>query len=406
MITFVAGITKGCLFMKSFLKFIGALLLGALIGLICIIPIIVLGTGESFSTVVNKIFGHDALPYLAKAAMTIILICVACFLQLIIHEGGHLVTGLLTGYRFVSFRVLNWLLIRKDDRLQWRNFELAGTGGQCLLAPPDKPIDQIDTRWYNAGGVLANVITTVLAIVLMYTVDMPFWLHALMFLMTFIGVSFALLNGIPMKVGGVANDGLNLFQMEKDQPAKLCFCNILDVNARGQEGEPYTEMPERLFAMPDPFDWENALHVGSVLLSVTRMMAFHRWEDAYQLLTKAHDNKDSYMRLYQMEIENMMTQVCIFTGRDKEARQHYSKEVAKHVTRHAPTQSDKQLTRMAVALALDGDRPRAEQIFMELEARRDRFAHQSDVAMSLDLMHWLLENRKTINTTNTMLSSV
>lgn len=384
--------------MKSFLKFIGALLLGALIGLICIIPFIVLGTGESFSRVVNRIFGHDALPYLSKAAMTIILICVAFFLQLIIHEGGHLVAGLLTGYRFVSFRVLNWLLIRKDDRLQWRNFELAGTGGQCLLAPPDKPLDQIDTRWYNAGGVLANVITTVLAIVLMYTVDMPFWLHALMFLMTFIGVSFALLNGIPMKVGGVANDGLNLFQMEKDQPAKLCFCNILDVNARGQEGEPYTEMPERLFAMPDPFDWENALHVGSVLLSVTRMMAFHRWEDAYQLLTKAHDNKDSYMRLYQLEIENMMTQVCFFTGRDDEARKHYSKEVAKHVTQHASTQSDKQLTRMAVALALDGDRPRAEQILKEVEARRDRYAQQSDVALSLDLMHWLLENRKTINT--------
>ena len=392
--------------MKSFLKFIGALLLGALIGLICIIPIIVFGTGESFSTVANKIFGHDALPYLTKAAMTIILICVACFLQLIIHEGGHLVAGLLTGYRFVSFRVLNWLLIRKDDRLQWRNFELAGTGGQCLLAPPDKPLEQIDTRWYNAGGVLANVITAVLAIVLMYTVDMPLWMHALMFLMAFIGVSFALLNGIPMKVGGVANDGLNLFQMEKDRPAKLCFCNILEVNARGQEGEPYTGMPERLFAMPDPFDWENALHVGAVLLSVTRKMAFHRWEDAYQLLTEAHDNKDSYMTLYQLEIENMMTQVCIFTGRDDEARRHYNKEVAKHVTRHAPTQSDKQLTRMAVALALDGDRPRAEQIFKELEARRDRFAHQSDVAMSLDLMHWLLENRKTINTTNTMLSSV
>ena len=196
-----------------------------------------------------------------------------------------------------------------------------------------------------------------------------------------------------MKVGGVANDGLNLFQMEKDQPAKLCFCNLLDVNARGQEGEPYTGMPERLFVMPDPFDWENALHVGAVLLSVTRMMAFHQWEDAYQLLSEAFNNKDKYMMLYQLEIENMMTQVCIFTGRDDEARQHYSKAVAKHVAQHASTQSDKQLTLMAVALALDGDRPRAEQIFKELEARRDKYAHQSDVAMSLDLMQRLLDNR-------------
>ena len=99
------------------------------------------------------------------------------------------------------------------------------------------------------------------------------------------------------------------------------------------------------------------------------------------------------MRLYQLEIENMMTQVCIFTGRDDEARKHYSKDVAKHGTQHASTQSDKQLTLMAVALALNGDRPRAEQIFKELEARRDRYAHQSDVALSLDLMHWLLNNR-------------
>ena len=383
--------------MKSFLKFIGSLLLGSLVGLICVIPIIALGSDESFSTVARKFFGPEALPYLGKAAMTIILICVACFLQLIIHEGGHLVAGLLTGYRFVSFRVLNWLLIRKDGRLQWRNFELAGTGGQCLLAPPDKPLDQIDTRWYNAGGVLANVITAVLAIVLMYTVDMPRWLDALMFLLAVIGVAFALINGIPMKVGGVANDGLNLFQMEKDRPAKLSFCNILDVNARCQEGEPYAEMPEHLFALPDPFDWENSMHVAAVLLSVTRMLAFHQWEDAYQLLTKAHDNKDNYMRLYQLEIENMMTQVCILTGRDDEARKHYSKEVAKYVTQHAPTQSDKQLTLMAVALALDGDRPRAEQMFKALEARHDKFAHQSDVAMCLDLMQNLLEKRKTID---------
>ena len=380
--------------MKSFLKFIGSLLLGALIGIICVIPIIVLGSDESFSTVVKKFFGPEALPYLGKAAKTIILICVACFLQLIIHEGGHLVAGLLTGYRFVSFRVLNWLLIRKDNRLQWRNFELAGTGGQCLLAPPDKPLDQINTRWYNAGGVLANVVTAVLAIVLMYFVDMPQWLHALMFLMAVVGVSFALINGIPMKVGGVANDGLNLFQMEKDRPAKLCFCNILDVNAHCQEGEPYTEMPERMFALPDPFDWENSMHVAAVLLSVTRMLAFHQWEDAYQLLGEAYSNKDQYIRLYQLEIENMMTQVCIFTGRDDEARRHYTKEVAKHVTQHASTQSDKQLTLMAVALALDGDRSRAEHIFEEFKTRRNRYAHQSDVAMSLDLMQCLLENIK------------
>ncbi len=123
------------------------------------------------------------------------------------------------------------------------------------------------------------------------------------------------------------------------------------------------------------------------------MMAVHQWEEAYQLLSETLYHKDKYMELYQLEMENMMTQVCILTGRDEEARQHYSDKLAKHIARHAPTQSDKQLTAMAVALALEGDRPKAEALLQELEANQEKYIHQGDVAISLDLMRWLLNNR-------------
>jgi Flp pilus assembly protein TadD len=136
------------------------------------------------------------------------------------------------------------------------------------------------------------------------------------------------------------------------------------------------------------------MHVAAVLLSATRMMDFHQWENAYQLLTTALSHKDDYMKLYLWEVKNLMTQVCIITGRDDEARQHYTEDIAKYVTQHASTQSDKQLTGMAVALALEGDRPKAESLLHKLENDRDKFIHQGDVAMSLDLMHWLLDHRQ------------
>ena len=136
------------------------------------------------------------------------------------------------------------------------------------------------------------------------------------------------------------------------------------------------------------------MHVGTILGAATRMMAAQQWDSAYQLLTEALAHKDKYMVLYQLELENMMTQVCIAMGRDEEARQHYSDKVAKHVARHASTQSDKQLTTMAVALALEGDRPKAEALLQKLDADRDKYIHQGDVAMSLDLMRWLLNNRQ------------
>ena len=380
--------------MKTILRLFGYMLIGALIGIVIVGPVIALIEGESITTVFSNLANKFSLKLVAGILWMLIAVLIAFILHIILHEGGHLVAGLLTGYRFVSFRFLNWTLIRKDGRLQWRNFELAGTGGQCLMAPPDKPLEEIDTRWYNAGGVLANIVIVALSLMLVWAFDLPHWLNELLIIMAFIGIVTALTNGIPMKLGGVANDGYNLLQLEKDIPGKQSFCNILDINARSQEGETYSEMPERLFALPQPIDWKNSMHVGSVLSAATRLLTIHQWDDAHQLLTEALNHKEDYMMLYQLEVENMMTQTCILAGRDDEARQHYTKEVEKHVSQHASTQSDKQLTSMAVALALEGDRPKAEALLQNLEANRNKYIHQGDVALSLDLMHYLLTTRQ------------
>lgn len=379
--------------MKTILKLIGGLLAGACIGLIIIIPVMAIIDGESVTTVARTVFEKFTLQKFLGIVWILVAVLLAAVLSIIIHEGGHLVAGLLTGYKFVSFRFFNWTLIRKDGRLQWRNFELEGTGGQCLMAPPDKPLEEIDTRWYNAGGALANVVTTLLAIVLIWACDLPDWLEILLGVMALFGVWGALTNGIPMKLGGVANDGYNLLQLEKDQAAKQTFCNVLELNARNQDGETYGQMPERLFNIPDPINWKNPMHAAAVLASATRKQAQHQWEESYQQLTEASRHKSEILALYQLELENMMTLACIATGRDDEARQHYTDEVAKYVTRHAPTMSDKQMTTMAVALALEGDRPKAENILGKLEAERHKYIHQGDVAMSLDLMHWFLNHR-------------
>ncbi len=380
--------------MKTILRLIGGILVGAAFGLIIVIPIIALIDGESVWTVAKTIFGKFSLQDVLEIVWMLVAVLIAFILNVVLHEGGHLVAGLLTGYRFVSFRFLNWTIIRRNGRLQWGNYELAGTGGQCLMAPPDRPVDQIDTRWYNAGGVLANLLIVVISALLLWAFDLPTWLDELLVIMIILGLLIGVGNGIPLKMGGVATDGLNLLQLEKDIPGKQCFCNILEFNALSQEGVPYDEMPEHIFALPQPIDWVNSMHVGAALLAATRMAAVHQWEEAYRLLTEAHEHSDEYMVLYQLEVENMMTQVCIAMGRDDEARQHYSDKVAKHAERHASTQSDKLLTKMAVALALENDRPKAEAMLHELEANRDKYIHQGDVALSLDLMRWLLDNRQ------------
>ena len=61
----------------------------------------------------------------------------AMLIQLIIHEAGHLIFGLMTGYRFSSFRIANLMWVKLDGRIQCRKLHIAGTCGQCLMIPPD-----------------------------------------------------------------------------------------------------------------------------------------------------------------------------------------------------------------------------------------------------------------------------
>ena len=376
--------------MKGLFKIISSLVIGCVIGVLVVVPIIALINGESVSSVLSSFLSERLLRLLIVIPVAIL----AIILQLIIHEGGHLVAGLLTGYRFVSFRFLNFTLIRKDGRLQWRNYDLAGTGGQCLLAPPDRPYDQIDTRWYNAGGVLANILFSILGIILLIAFDMPVWLKVFWGVMVFIGLYYAITNGLPMKLSGMANDGYYLFHMEKNNADKRYFLNILKSNALNQEGLQPKDMPEDLYDLPEQLgDWKDPLYVGNRITSVSRLMNLHQWEEAYHLLTEMLRNKNDIMPLYVNEINCMMTVLCIAMGRDDEAKRYYDKTTTNYVNQHAPTQSDKRLVKFAAALALDNDRPEAEKIYNELLADRDKFIHQGDVAMTIDLMQHLLDCR-------------
>ena len=188
--------------MKTVIKLIGGLLAGALIGLLIGGLIVVLFTDTTWSEYIAKYYSIGISEGLAVFLVAVTSMIVSFLVLVPIHELGHLVCGLMTGYRFVSFRIFNYTIIRIDGRLRIKKFAVAGTGGQCLLTPPDLPLDRIPTGWYNLGGVLANII--------MLAIALPFFLLPLNpFVAEALGVFVAvdaimiLLNGIPMMANGV-----------------------------------------------------------------------------------------------------------------------------------------------------------------------------------------------------------
>ena len=244
-----------------------SLIVGLLLGL---------ALGVALRPILDRM-GDITLP---KMLLLYLLLAASYFLQLILHEGGHLVCGLLSGYRFQSFRVGSLMLFRdKEGRLSFRRYTLAGTGGQCLLSPPDWSED-FRCVLYNLGGVLMNLLSAAVFGGL-YLLGRGHWTFLCFCLCTAgIGVIFALLNGVPMRTAMVDNDGKNVRSLRKNTQAKRAFWTQLAVNAALAEETRLRDMPESWFRLPADADLGNSLIATVAVQASSRLMDGLKWEEA------------------------------------------------------------------------------------------------------------------------------
>ena len=376
--------------MKKIIKVLLGLLVGVGLGLLIGFGLFALTNDGGVSAFFEKLASINVLEVLLLVGLMILWLVVSAVLQIVIHEGGHLVAGLLMGYRFVSFRVFSLTLVRQEGRFRFRRFSIGGTGGQCLMAPPDKPIDQIDTRWYNLGGVLANVLVSGAALTLFLVCDLPMWAGTWMVMMTIIGVIYALLNGWPMKVGGIGNDGYNLVHLEKNPDDKRLLIQMLDCNARIQEGQLPKDLPEEYFEPQGEIDWGDGLQVNWQMMVVARMENLHQWDEVYKLLSDGIKARGKMPDLFWMETACEMVFVCLAIGRKDEAQRLYTPSLQNYVKTYSRTQSSKQRIAFAVELLMMDRRDEASQILDTLKNNRHKYLLQGEVEMDIELMETLL----------------
>ena len=183
----------------------------------------------------------DTLPQLALAMALFFL---SVYAQLILHEAGHLIAGLLSGYRFVSFRIGSLMLLKSGGRYRLARFKLAGTGGQCLMAPPPLRGSDYPNTLFHFGGSIMNMLWAILAAVMLITRGYsPWWVGTLA-----AGLFMAATNGIPLQISGIDNDGRNAIRSLREEDVRLGFYRQLQVNAALSEGKRLREMPEEWFS--------------------------------------------------------------------------------------------------------------------------------------------------------------
>lgn len=361
-------------FLKNIIKFVGSLLSGVLIGF----AIAALITGTPFNELLSKIGSLCKGELITVVGVSVLSMIVSIFLLVIIHELGHLVCGLISGYKFVSFRVFNLTFINEQGKIRIKKFSIAGIAGQCLLTPPDLPLDKIPTSLYNAGGVLANLLVLAIVLPLMWLNISPL-LKTALWIFIVIDAIMILMNAIPMKIGGVSNDGYNIFLLRKKSESKKGMILQLKANALIQNGVRPKDMPGEWFIVENDIDFGNPLELSVPLMKASRLMDMMEWEEAYSIYDRIYENKAKIMGLLVKEIECELIFTSLVTGRMDRVDKIYTKELEKYILAYRKTMSSKERLLCALCLLKDYDREKASGIRNGLEAQRNKYLLQGEV---------------------------
>ena len=374
---------------KNILKILGGLVIGGMIGLLIGGLIVVVFTDTTWSEYIDKYYSIDISEGLLVFLVAVASMIVSFMILVPIHELGHLVCGLLTGYKFVSFRVFNYTILKENGRFKIKKFGVAGTGGQCLLTPPELPLEQIPTGWYNFGGVLANIVMLLIALPFFFLDLNPFVAEALgVFVAT--DAIMILLNGLPMQAGGVGNDGYNIKLLKKNLLSKRGIVNQLRANALIQNGVRPKDMPDDLFIIPDDIDYHNALEVSIPLMYASRLIDRKEYKEALEIIEDLYSHKDEIMPLYVKEIACELAFLYMRTGNSGKAEAILDKDLMKYIETYRKMMSSKERLICAIALYLEKDESKAGQIYENLKARQEEYLLQGEVKSDIALMEDML----------------
>ncbi|MBE5778037.1 MAG: M50 family metallopeptidase [Clostridiales bacterium] len=237
--------------------------------------------------------------FMLTMLVNLLLLYLALYLQFIFHEGGHYVFGKLTGYGFILFRIGSLTWIRGDEGIKLKRMSLAGTGGQCLMTPPEWNDGVFPYKLYNFGGAIMNLITAVVFFVIYLFVRRIPYLSFLCLCLTVMGVIVALLNGIPMRMSGVDNDGNNVVSLSKSKDARWAFWTQMVLCGDLARGKRLIDAPEEYFTLPEGNWQDNALTATIAVLKENRHMDAHEFDKAEELLHILLDEPNALAQLHK-----------------------------------------------------------------------------------------------------------
>ena len=348
------------------------------------------GTLDPFFSLWDNGLGLDRwITILLTISISFILFILAVFLQIILHEAGHLICGLISGYKFVSFRIGTFTIIKEGKKLKIKKFSIAGTGGQCLMAPPEKEDSKIACSLYNSGGVIGNLLSAILCVFLL-KLQVPYPFGILLFFLTVVGIIAALLNGIPLKLNEVGNDAYNILLVRKDPIARKSIFLQLHVNALLSTGMRLKKMPEEWFELPEDGNLDNYLHAGIKFLEYYYHLDNLNFEKAKECLESLSLHLPQMIGIYQKEIKLEQIFLRILEGKSKEEIDNlFDSQLKKYTVQYSNYMINKIRILYTYSLLIEKDKENAEQLYEKAIKKGKTYPVKGEVNSEMELMDYV-----------------
>ena len=288
-------------FIKGLLQILGIMIVGAIIGY---------SVGKIAEGSLSSVDAPNII-FLFIAGV------IAFILQVIVHEAGHLVFGLLSGYKFISFRVFDFKIIKDENgKLKIRYERLAGTGGQCLMRAPEYVEGKFKYKLYLLGGVTFNLLFSIV-----------FWLvlpnyYTLLFAL--IGFALAFLNLIPMGF----NDGMTFYHASKDETTRFVLYLQLEYVYYQSIGK------NLLIEKPEIVEKINSLEITNTnyltdaleFIKLEGLEYFFEFDSLYNETRKLYIERDDLLPVYKIELMALLVKLISLVNPEDELLEELMKD--------------------------------------------------------------------------------
>lgn len=251
-----------------------------------LIPFFIGGVFGVLGGVFLSKFVPDNASFIEMGGIFLLFVCfvfAVVFSSVILHEAGHLLFGLLSGYSFCSFMIFGIDFIKQDGKIRIKRYSLPGAGGQCLMNPPDFNGNEFPVVLYNLGGIIINLLLALVCGALFLFLELGELVQLLILAFALINLAFALVNGIPLRAV-LENDGYNTLMLKNNPRAREAFWLQLKIHENLAQGARIKDLPSEWFSLPTDEELaKNSIISYFANASCERLFDERKFDEAYKL---------------------------------------------------------------------------------------------------------------------------